>query len=235
MKFSVVIPAYNEEKVIGVAVKSLRELSTPKKDFEIIVVDNNSKDKTSAVAKEAGADKVFSEKTAGTNFARERGRIGAEGEIVAFLDADCEAPKDWLSKIEANLKKDGVVATSGPYDHGFGPVGTFLDKLYTTHFMSLVPRALKFIFGKNAGVLIGGNFAAYSWALKKIGGLPPLAFWGDDAATAMLLCRKVGKVYFDPNLRIKSSPRRFKEQGFLKLTVFYIWSYLRVYFNKDFR
>jgi len=53
MKISVVIPAYNEEKLLKKTLESIRDQI--EKPFEIIVVDNNSTDKTAQVAKKMGA------------------------------------------------------------------------------------------------------------------------------------------------------------------------------------
>lgn len=235
IKFSIVIPAYNEEEGIGRAVKSLLRLDYPREQYEIIVIDNNSADKTSEAAKAAGADKVFLETSKGTNFARERGRKEASGEIIAFLDADSEAYPDWLKKIEARLSFPGVAAVSGPYDHGFGGVRKKLDDLYQTYILPNVPQILYFLFRRKAGVLIGGNFAGWASAFQKIGGLPPLRFWGDDVAIAMLISRRVGVVLFDPYFRVKSSARRFANEGFFSLFFRYALTYLKIYFSKDYR
>lgn len=235
IKFSIVVPAYNEEAGIGRAVKSLLHLDYPREQYEIIVIDNNSVDKTSLAAKEAGADKVFLETNKGTNLARERGRKEARGEIIAFLDGDSEAYPDWLKKIEKDLSLPGVVAVSGPYDYGFKGSRKKLDDLYQAHILPRVPKILQFLFRRKAGVLIGGNFAGMATAFEKIGGLPPLRFWGDDVAIAMLISRHVGKVLFDPQLRIKSSARRFETEGFFSLFFRYVWTYLKIYFSRDYR
>lgn len=235
IKFSIVIPAYNEEEGIGRAVKSLLRLDYPRDQYEIIVVDNNSADKTSFAAKTAGADKVVLETGKGTNFAREKGRKEANGEIIAFLDADSEAYPDWLHKIETSLSLPGVVAVSGPYDHGFEGLRKKLDDIYQIHILPRVPKILYFLFRRKAGVLIGGNFAGLATAFEKIGGLPPLRFWGDDVAIAMLISRRVGKVLFDPYFRVKSSARRFETEGFFSLFLRYAWTYLKIYFSRDYR
>lgn len=235
MKFSIVIPAYNEEEVIAKTLNSLRRLGTPRKDYEVIVVDNNSKDRTTEIAKEKGADKVIFEGEPGTNFAREAGRKQAKGEIIVFLDADTTPPMDWLSRIEEDLARPGVVAVSGPFDYGFHGIMRIVDKIYAKYFLTSVPKILRFLFWRKGGVIIGGNFAAWNWALEKIGGLPPLKFYGDDVAIAMLLSRRVGKVSFDPELTVKSSPRRFEREGLLATNFKYIRSYLQIYFSKEYR
>jgi len=235
IKFSIVIPAYNEEVGIARSVKSLLRLNYPREQYEIIVVDNNSTDNTSLAAEKAGADKVVLEKEKGTNFARERGRKEAVGDIVAFLDADSEAYSDWLHKIEAGLNISGVAAISGPYDHGFTGIRKKLDDLYQIFILPRVPKILNFIFRRKAGVLIGGNFAGRAETFEKIGGLPPLRFWGDDVAIAMLISRRVGRVFFDPYFRVKSSARRFEREGFFRLFFRYVLTYLKIYFSKDYR
>ena len=86
-KFSIIIPAWNEAEYVGAAVGACQAQDLPRGEYEIIVVDNNSKDGTSEAARKAGADKVLLETEQGTNSARNCGAKAAEGEILAFLDA----------------------------------------------------------------------------------------------------------------------------------------------------
>ena len=90
------------------------------------------------------------------------------------------------------------------------------------------------IFRKESGVIIGGNFAARLRTLETVGGLPPLDFWGDDAAIAMIISRRVGPVLFDPKLIVKSSPRRFEKVGFLQLALKYMVVYFKIFFDKKY-
>jgi len=82
---SVIIPAANEEKTLPFCLASLKKQTFS--NFEVIVIDNNSTDKTAAVAQKFGA-KVVSEKKQGIIYARERGFQEAKGEIIARTDAD---------------------------------------------------------------------------------------------------------------------------------------------------
>ena len=230
-KFSVIIPVYNEEGYIKLAIIALKNQNLPRQDFEIIVVDNNSNDATAEVAKNAGADKVVKELKQGTNMARQRGFLESRGKIVVFLDADSKPPIDWLTKIKKILLQKDVAAVSGPFDYQFQGFKKILDFIYVHFILSYLDKFLYFFFRKKAGVIIGGNFAAWRWAIEKIGGLPPLKFFGDDAAIAMLLSREAGKVIFTPQLKVISSQRRFEKQGFLKLAFKYARSYLKIYFS----
>lgn len=234
MKFSIVIPAHNEEAVIAAAIGALKQQTVPRESFEIIAVDNNSTDRTAEAAQRAGADKVVFEKEPGTNIARQAGFLASHGEIVAFLDADCLPPPDWLARIESGLTTGNAVLISGPYDYGFtNPLTRWFTTLYTNVLSAHADKIFPFLFGKKAGVIVEGNFAAYRTALSKIGGLPPLKFWGDGAAVAMLVSRRVGRVYFDPTLIVKSSPRRFEQEGTFSVVARYVWAYLRVYFKNE--
>lgn len=233
-RFSIIIPALDEEKLITRAIESLQKQSIDRSLFEIIVVDNGSTDKTFSYAHKAGADKVFTEEKRGTNMARQKGVEESSGEIIAFLDADCEAPSNWLSQIESHLSTD-IILISGPYDHGFKGVTKFFDHIYNKAIIPSLPHILHGIFRKKAGVVIGGNFATWRWALDKIGGLPPLVFYGDDAAIAMLLSRRVGKIKFEPAFIVKSTSRRFEKNGTLKQVFKYAQAYFSTYFSKKYR
>jgi glycosyltransferase involved in cell wall biosynthesis len=112
MKFSVVIPAYNEAEGIAAAVKALLVQTMPKNDFEIIVADNNSQDNTAQIAAAAGADLVIKESKQGSNMARQAGLDKSRGEIIAFLDADSLPPADWLSRIDQDLANGKFAAVS---------------------------------------------------------------------------------------------------------------------------
>ena len=83
-KISIAIPAYNEEKSIGKVVRDFKKLNVAD---EIIVIDNNSKDRTSLLAKNAGA-RVVLETKQGYGFACRRGLEEAKGDIIVLVEAD---------------------------------------------------------------------------------------------------------------------------------------------------
>jgi glycosyltransferase involved in cell wall biosynthesis len=230
-KISIIIPAWNEEGHIATAISALKKQNFPREDFEIIVVDNNSSDNTRDVAQAAGADLVLQEKEQGTNMARNCGLRSATGEILAFLDADCEPPTDWLSHIVKNFENAKISATSGPYDYGFKRVKKYCNLFYTHFVFVWFPDVLQFIFRKKAGIIIGGNFAVRKSAIQIIGEFPRFRFFGDDTAIATVLSRRVGKVFFDPTLIVKSSPRRMEKRGVLRTTFIYIYHFFKVYFT----
>lgn len=105
----VIIPAFNEEQSIGKVVAEI-----PKMASEIIVVDNNSDDKTSDVAKNAGATVLF-EKRKGYGYACLKGmdyisRLDSaqRPEIVVFLDGDYSDYPSELTKIVAPIIEENI-------------------------------------------------------------------------------------------------------------------------------
>ncbi|MEO5628126.1 MAG: glycosyltransferase family 2 protein [Candidatus Saccharimonadales bacterium] len=97
-RFSIVIPAYNEEAYLADTLQSLKK-QTFRGEVEVIVVDNNSTDATAQVAKQAGA-KLVSEKNVGVCWARQAGTQAAKGQIIVSTDADTTFDKDWLANID---------------------------------------------------------------------------------------------------------------------------------------
>lgn len=117
VRFSVVIPAYNEAAFLGATLTSLAAQEGAGK-VEVIVVDNASTDDTAAVAASHGA-RVLYEPQRGVCAARQRGTLAARGDIVVSTDADTRFPPGWLTRVEAGLTtRDStgasVVAVAGP-------------------------------------------------------------------------------------------------------------------------
>jgi glycosyltransferase involved in cell wall biosynthesis len=102
LSVSIIIPALNEEKMIERCLESLAQLDFPRDRFEVILVDNGSIDRTVAIAKSfEDRVKLTILKKTGVRISalRNLGAREARGSILAFLDADCLAPRDWLDRI----------------------------------------------------------------------------------------------------------------------------------------
>ncbi|MBI4268542.1 glycosyltransferase family 2 protein [Candidatus Uhrbacteria bacterium] len=233
-KISVIIPAYNEEQYIARALDGLAQQSIPRADFEIIVVDNASTDHTATCAAAHGADLVVREEKRGTNQARQRGLLESRGKIVAFLDADCIPPPDWLLTIRTilNSRKHPCVAVAGAYafydndDEAFYVMQEIYRWVVMPALGSLMGRMLK-----KGGVVIGGNFATFRKYFMKLGGIDTsYAFFGDDASIARRF-GELGYVHYEPKLYVMSSYRRFSREGLVKTNWEYTKNYLKVMFE----
>ncbi|MBU0569746.1 glycosyltransferase family 2 protein [Patescibacteria group bacterium] len=134
---SIIIPAFNEDKYISKCLESILKQET-NMPFETIVVNNNSTDKTKAIAKEKGF-KVIDESRQGVTIAKNTGAKVAKGNLLFFLDADCVIPFDYIEKIISFFKDNPKVdALGGPYIYYDGGVLVrwFTDNLnyYTWYF-----------------------------------------------------------------------------------------------------
>lgn len=121
VRFSIVIPCYNEERYIADTIRSLRA-QTFAGEYEIIVVDNNCSDATAEVAQSLGA-RVVKEPNRGICWARQRGTAVARGEIIISTDADTTFSPNWLATIDAAFAtQPGIVAVAGACRYKDGPV-----------------------------------------------------------------------------------------------------------------
>ncbi|SDY66373.1 glycosyltransferase [Nitrosomonas sp. Nm33] len=108
MHISIIIPAFNEERLIGQCLQSVTEALAANHNFgfthEIIVVDNNSTDNTARLAKQAGARVIF-EPINHIARARTAGAAAANGDWLIFLDADCLLSEGLLTDIFQLIKE----------------------------------------------------------------------------------------------------------------------------------
>ncbi len=111
-KVTIIVPAYNEEKTIEICIQSLLNLTYPKNKYEILIIDNNSTDSTANIIKKYNV-RYFKEKKLGVASARNLGIKKAKGEIVAFIDADCAADKDWLFHLVRGFSQNKKIAGVG--------------------------------------------------------------------------------------------------------------------------
>jgi len=115
---SVIIPAWNEEKYLGCALESLKAAAAVyererKAVAEIIVVDNNSTDRTAEVARSHGVALVF-EPVNNIGKARNAGARAARGKYLAFCDADNQVTANLLVLIHDHLE-DPKIAGGGTW------------------------------------------------------------------------------------------------------------------------
>ncbi len=233
MKVSVVIPAHNEEKGIAHTLRAILAQDYP--DYEVIVVDNASSDRTREVA--AGFPViVVRESRKGLLWARERGRKEAKGDIIANIDADCVPDTDWLSRGVRHFTNDRlgtISAISGPYDYHdakwFFRNFSLLTQKYIYRTVSII---LQLPFIKKGAVLIGGNNMIRASVLRKTNGYnTSLTFYGEDTDTAVRVAN-YGRVIFSPKLIMKTSARRFHNEGIITLEAKYLYHFFKHIFAR---
>ncbi|MDD5148092.1 MAG: glycosyltransferase [Candidatus ainarchaeum sp.] len=113
MKASVIIPAFNAEKAIKQCLEALEKQTTG--NFEVIVVDDGSTDKTPELAKKFRGIRLLQQKNSGPAAARNLGAKNAKGEIIIFTDSDCIAEKNFLEEMLAPFADKKIAGVQGKY------------------------------------------------------------------------------------------------------------------------
>ncbi len=115
-KVSVIVPVRNRPDEIRTCLKSLLELDFPQERLQIIVVDDASEDETACVAEKFPVTVHRMRERHGASSCRNWGGTHSEGDIICFLDSDCEADRDWLTQILTVFREPNVGATGGLVD-----------------------------------------------------------------------------------------------------------------------
>ncbi|HPJ17017.1 MAG TPA: glycosyltransferase [Candidatus Woesebacteria bacterium] len=115
MKYSIVVPAYNSEKTIKKCLDALVNQNFNEK-YEIVVVDDGSKDKTKNIVCEYSDVKYVYQSNAGPAAARNTGWRNCIGDIVVFTDSDCVPEKNWLKEMVKPFINKNIAAVGGCYD-----------------------------------------------------------------------------------------------------------------------
>lgn len=99
-KFSIIVPVYNVEKYIGKCLESIKNQTY--KDYEVIVVNDGSTDKSMEIAKEYNV-KVIEQKNQGLSSARNTGVKNSTGKYIMFLDSDDYIDNNLLKELNKSL------------------------------------------------------------------------------------------------------------------------------------
>jgi glycosyltransferase involved in cell wall biosynthesis len=202
---SIVIPTKNEEKYLPKLLASIKKQSYT--DYEIIVADNQSHDRTREIAEESGARVVQGGLPAE---GRNRGAEVATGDIILFLDADAELPdadflKDGLMEFESRKLAMGVpIAVTE---------GNILDKIFFQHWNFFVASS-QFVKPLAGGWCIFVRRRLH----QRLGGFAEKIMLGEDSDYAQRGA-KLGKFRFMLDVKVKASPRRLKKEGYLKVAL----------------
>lgn len=219
-RFSIVVPAFNEELYLGDCLSSLAQQEYPG-TFEVIVVDNNSTDQTPELARAAGATVIFEPKP-GVCQARQRGTEIATGEIIVSVDADTVYHREWLSNIDRwFIENPTGIAVGGPCYFRDGPRWGLALQQMLFGFVAFVHRqvgrvvyitATNFAFRKDA-------FPGYDTRLTQ----------GGDELDLLRRLRTRGRVAFDPANPAYTSARRMEQGVAYNLAVSFFYYYILGY------
>lgn len=119
-KISVIIPAYNEEKAIEKVLDDVtRVMKEHSYDFEIIVVDDASTDRTAEIARDKGVNLIKHTVNKGVGAARKTGILNSTGETIVMLDADGTYPAESIPELLKHIPEHDQVIGCRNSEHGY--------------------------------------------------------------------------------------------------------------------
>jgi glycosyltransferase involved in cell wall biosynthesis len=201
MVISVVIPAFNEEAYLPATLSSLRAaISVCSCGVELIVVDNDSSDRTANVARSFGAT-VVHETVHNIARVRNTGASAARGDVLTFIDADTIVPPHFLQRVAAAMGDPACLGGSAEIVHK--PASKFLRKYLD---------AWRWL-GIRLDMAQGAAQFCRRSAFDLLNGYDDSYFMGEDVDfywRLRKLCRKAGgHLTFLDDVKVVPSPRRF--------------------------
>jgi GT2 family glycosyltransferase len=183
-RVSVVVCTYNGSRTLSECLTHLKRVDYP--DYEIILVDDGSRDTSAAIGREFGA-RVVSTENRGLSAARNTGLELASGELIVYLDDDAYPDPHWLRYLAASFRGSGHAAVGGPnlappgdgeiaecvVNAPGGPVHVLLSDLEAEHIpgcnMAFRKSCLQAIGGFDAQFRAAGDDVDVCWRLQQRG------------------------------------------------------------------
>ena len=172
MKISVVVPAFNEERLLPGSLRSIRAamVAFDRRGWtsELIVCDNNSTDRTAAIAREAEARVVF-EPVNQISRARNTGAAAAGGDWIFFVDADSHSTAELFSEAADAIAGGRCLAGGSTVAYASPPLAAALI-IGMWNALSRITRwaAGSFIFCEAAAFREAGGFSEELYASEEI-------------------------------------------------------------------
>lgn len=208
MTLSIVIPALNEESYLPILLESLKNQAF--QDFEIIVADADSGDKTRQIAQESGAKVVEGGLPA---YGRNRGAKEAKGDWLLFLDADVILPPDFLARSLSEINKFNFDIAS-PL---LSPMSQkMIDKLFHSAY-NLYARLTIYFYPHAPGLCIFVKKEIHNL----ISGFNESIKLAEDHDYIVRACR-VGRFGLIKGVRVPVSVRRLDKDGRFNIAVKYL-------------
>jgi glycosyltransferase involved in cell wall biosynthesis len=212
---SIIIPTKNEEEYLPILLSQIKKQNFF--DYEIIVADAGSQDKTVEIAKSFGCKVVKGGLPAK---GRNEGAKVAKGEIFLFMDADnIYLPDGFLEKLISEFKRRNLGVASFP----IYPKGNFIDKICYFLYNKFVEIFQNWTAFATNSVLIKRE------VFEKVGGFDEEVKIGEDHDLAKRAA-KISKFGFIKTEPVLTSARRFERDGRLKTYLKYILAGLHMFF-----
>lgn len=207
MKISIIIPVYNEEKIIKKTIESL-----PKDNVEVIIVDGGSTDKSVEFAEKNTVKIIRSRK--GRAAQLNAGAREAKGDIFLFLHADSYLGSSSLNRIQECIQNGFIGGCFKQKINSKKPVYRLIE--FSGNFRAIISK----IFYGDQAIFIRNDI------FKEIGGFDDVKLFEDVLFSKRM--KKQGKVMVLPESVI-ISPRRWEKRGVIKTTLAF-WLFKLLFF-----
>jgi glucosyl-dolichyl phosphate glucuronosyltransferase len=226
-KISVIICTYNRKAYLKKCLDSLKKQTT-KYNYEVIVIDNNSKENTRRIVhsyKKYNRISYFLEKRQGLSQARNLGIKKSSGEIIAFMDDDAIAENNWLEKILISFEKDKRI----------GAVGGKIIPIFETNKPRWLDKRIEFLISAktddNKKFLKKENLFGTNMAFKKdiieigfeedLGRKADLLISGEESLLQDILKKRGFLIFYNPDIIVKHfiSKERLTKEWFEKRAI----------------
>lgn len=218
--FSIIIPTLNEEQYLPHLLSEIESQVT--KDYEVIVVDAQSTDKTKEKAEDFAKKmplRFLTSLKKNVSCQRNMGAAAATGEYLVFIDADIRLPKDFLThiKVATQKKNNGIfLPFMLPDDH------SQKTKVLITFVNTMI--RLSQTYGKPLAP--GGNFIVRKDIFEKIGGFSEDVFISEDHDFVRRAYQAGYRAKILRGAKLQMSMRRTKVEGDMSLIYKYVVAFL---------
>ena len=200
--FSIIIPTFNEEKYINKSIESIKNQTF--KDIEIIIADNGSNDNTINLCNEA--DKVLiCENPKNPCVVRNLGAFNSTGKYLAFLDADSTLSPNVLLNAKNYIENGYIGGRCKIIPPEKNCMAYIQTKILNNWAKYIAPQYTPFVFCTRQ-------------AFNKAGGWPENIELGNELILQRKL-KKIGKLVYDNDSTVETSPRRYRKEGYLKVSL----------------
>ncbi len=201
---SIISPVFNADHYIDRLIESLLRQDYPKERMEIIIVDNNSTDRTKEIIQNYPVVLLEANDIQSSYVARNVGFQASRGEIIAFIDADCQATEQWLTEGVMALQAESADLAGGKVEFDFSQkksAAEMLDSLVHMHMESQIRDK------KSAAT---ANLFVKRSVFEKIGLFPAVVSGGDSTWTRKASLSDFRLIYA-PKAIVKHPTRGMKE------------------------
>ena len=195
-KVSVVVPAYNAEATMAPLLESLLQLDYP--DFEVIVVNDGSTDRTREIVLQHPV-RLVDQPNRGASAARDAGLRVASSEIVAYADSDVAVTRDWLGHLVKPFSDPEVAASTGQT--------IFLRNEKCTSWLRSMDIERRNAHRRTFTRLANGPNSAFRRAvLLDVGGFNPRWYHAEDTEVSYRISQKGYKIRYVPEAIVHHVP-----------------------------